>query len=99
MPPSHLRRTLEFRKGHGKRAPNGVPMPEMRTAQMDAPEKPLSLVRRPVPEPGPGEILVKVIACGMCYTEVNELQGDYPFARFPVIPGHEITGTVAALGT
>jgi D-arabinose 1-dehydrogenase-like Zn-dependent alcohol dehydrogenase len=74
-------------------------MPEMRAAQMDATELPLTLVKRPVPEPGPGEILVKVIACGMCYSEVNELHGEYPFARFPVIPGHEITGTVATLGS
>jgi alcohol dehydrogenase, propanol-preferring len=74
-------------------------MPEMRVAQMDAPERPLTLVRRPAPEPGEGEILVKVIACGMCFTEVNELHGHYPFARFPVVPGHEITGTVAALGS
>jgi D-arabinose 1-dehydrogenase-like Zn-dependent alcohol dehydrogenase len=74
-------------------------MPEMmRVAQLDATETPLSLVERPVPEPGPGEILIKVIACGMCFTEVNELHGEYPFARFPVVPGHEITGTVAALG-
>ncbi|HEX4087318.1 MAG TPA: alcohol dehydrogenase catalytic domain-containing protein [Trebonia sp.] len=73
-------------------------MPQMRLATLDAPEHPLSLAERPVQEPGPGEILVKVIACGMCFSEVNLLHGDYPFARFPVIPGHEITGTVAALG-
>jgi alcohol dehydrogenase, propanol-preferring len=73
-------------------------MSEMRVAQMDGQEKPLALAERPVPEPGPGEILVKVTACGMCFTEINEFHGEYPFARFPVIPGHEITGTVAALG-
>jgi alcohol dehydrogenase, propanol-preferring len=73
-------------------------MSDMRIAQMDGPGKPLSLAERPVPEPAAGEILVKVIACGMCFTEVNEFHGEYPFARFPVIPGHEITGTVAALG-
>jgi propanol-preferring alcohol dehydrogenase len=73
-------------------------MSQMRVALMDGPERQLSLTERPVPTPGPGEILVQVIACGMCFTEVNELHGDYPFARFPVVPGHEITGTVAALG-
>jgi alcohol dehydrogenase, propanol-preferring len=73
-------------------------MSEMRVAQLDAPEQPLSLAERPVPVPESGEILVKVIACGMCFTEVNLLHGHYPFARFPVIPGHEITGTVAGLG-
>lgn len=73
-------------------------MPDMRVAQMNATEALLSLETRPVPQPGPGDILVMVIACGMCFTEVNELHGDYAFARFPVIPGHEIVGTVAALG-
>ena len=70
----------------------------MRAAQLNAPRTPLSLVERPVPEPGPGEILIKVTACGMCFSEVNLLEGHYPFARFPVVPGHEITGTVAAFG-
>jgi propanol-preferring alcohol dehydrogenase len=74
-------------------------MSSMRVALMNAPEQPLELAERPVPEPGPGEILVQMTACGMCFSEVNELHGDYPFARFPVIPGHEITGTVAALGS
>lgn len=74
-------------------------MPEtMRSAQLSAPGDPLSLAGRPVPEPGPGEVLVKVNACGMCFSDVNLLRGHYPFARFPVVPGHEITGTVAALG-
>jgi propanol-preferring alcohol dehydrogenase len=73
-------------------------MSDMRVARMNAAEIPLFLDTRPIPEPGPGEILVKVIACGMCFTEVNELHGDYAFARFPVIPGHEVVGTVAALG-
>jgi alcohol dehydrogenase, propanol-preferring len=70
----------------------------MRVAELGAVRAPLSLAERPTPEPGPGEILVKVTACGMCYSEVNLLNGEYPFARFPVIPGHEITGVVAALG-
>ena len=62
-------------------------MSEMRVTQLDAPEQPLRLAQRPVPAPGPGEILVKVTACGMCFTEVNLLHGHYPFARFPVISG------------
>ena len=70
----------------------------MRVAQLGAVQVPLSITRRPTPEPGPGEILIKVTACGMCYSEVNLLNGEYPFARFPVVPGHEITGVVAALG-
>jgi propanol-preferring alcohol dehydrogenase len=59
---------------------------------------PLSLVERPIPTPGPGEVLVKLTACGVCYTDLNLLRGHYPFARFPVVPGHEITGVVTEVG-
>ncbi|MFG2243831.1 alcohol dehydrogenase catalytic domain-containing protein [Spirillospora sp. NPDC048823] len=70
----------------------------MRSALLSAPGKPLEIVEREVPEPGPGEILVEVTACGMCYSEVNHLRGHYPFGTFPTVPGHEISGVVAALG-
>ncbi|WP_345631106.1 alcohol dehydrogenase catalytic domain-containing protein [Rugosimonospora acidiphila] len=51
-----------------------------------------------MPEPGPGEVLVKITACGICYTDLDLLQGHWPIASFPVVPGHEITGVVAATG-
>jgi len=71
----------------------------MRVAELGAVQAPLTLTERPTPEPGPGDVLVKVTACGMCYSEVNLRNGEYPFARFPVVPGHEVTGVVAALGS
>ncbi|GAB3416659.1 alcohol dehydrogenase catalytic domain-containing protein [Flindersiella endophytica] len=70
----------------------------MRTAIATGVNQPLSLSEQDVPEPGPGEILVKITACGVCFSDVSLLRGEYPFARFPVIPGHEVTGVVAALG-
>jgi D-arabinose 1-dehydrogenase-like Zn-dependent alcohol dehydrogenase len=70
----------------------------MRAAVATAVDKPLSITDQELPEPGQGEVLVKITACGVCFTDLGLLQGHYPFARFPVIPGHEITGTVAALG-
>ena len=70
----------------------------MRVAELPAAHSRLSLTERPTPAPGPGEILVRVTACGMCFSEVNLVGGHYPFARFPVVPGHEITGVVEALG-
>lgn len=70
----------------------------MRAAIATAVDQPLSLTDREIPTPGEGEILVKLTACGVCFTDLGLLQGHYPFARFPVVPGHEITGTVAALG-
>ncbi|SEF90505.1 D-arabinose 1-dehydrogenase, Zn-dependent alcohol dehydrogenase family [Actinacidiphila yanglinensis] len=70
----------------------------MRAAVATGADQPLSVTTRDVPEPGPGEILVKLRACGICYSDLNLLEGEYPFAAFPVIPGHEISGVVEALG-
>lgn len=61
--------------------------------------KPLSLEERPVPSIGPGEILVKVAACGVCHTDLHAANGDWPVRPTPpFIPGHEGVGTVAAVG-
>lgn len=70
----------------------------MRAAVATAVDAPLSLTEREAPTPGPGEVLIKITACGVCFSDLNLLRGHYPFARFPVIPGHEITGTVAGVG-
>jgi propanol-preferring alcohol dehydrogenase len=57
----------------------------------------LRLVARPVPEPGPGELLVRVSACGVCHTELDEIEGRLP-PRLPVVPGHQIVGRVERTG-
>jgi propanol-preferring alcohol dehydrogenase len=49
----------------------------------------------PMPEPGEGEILIRVRACGVCHTELDEIEGRTPPSRFPVVPGHQVVGTVA----
>lgn len=59
---------------------------------------PLELVRRPRPEPAPGELLVRVLVCGVCRTDLHVTEGDLPVRREHVVPGHEIVGEVAALG-
>ena len=51
------------------------------------------------PAPRPGEVLVRVGACGICGTDLHILDGDSPLARYPVIPGHEFAGEVVALGS
>jgi D-arabinose 1-dehydrogenase-like Zn-dependent alcohol dehydrogenase len=56
------------------------------------------LEEREVPEPGPGHALVKVHACGVCHSDVFAKEGGYPGVSYPVIPGHEIAGEIAALG-
>lgn len=61
--------------------------------------KPLVIEELPVPEPGAGEVLVRVEACGVCHTDLHAADGDWPVKpALPFIPGHEGTGTVAALG-
>jgi propanol-preferring alcohol dehydrogenase len=59
---------------------------------------PLVAVERPVPEPGPGEIRVKVTVCGVCRTDLHLAEGDLAPRRAGVIPGHEVVGIVDALG-
>ncbi|GAA4575420.1 alcohol dehydrogenase catalytic domain-containing protein [Planotetraspora kaengkrachanensis] len=70
----------------------------MLTAIATAINEPLTFTEREVPEPGQGEVLVEITACGICYTDLDLLQGHWPIARFPVVPGHEITGVVVATG-
>jgi alcohol dehydrogenase, propanol-preferring len=59
--------------------------------------RPLELVDLPVPQPGPEEILVKVSACGVCHTELDEIEGRVQ-AKLPIVPGHEIVGRVESRG-
>jgi propanol-preferring alcohol dehydrogenase len=59
---------------------------------------PLVLTDLPDPEPGQGEILIAVSACGVCHTELDEIEGRTPPPAFPVILGHQVVGTVAARG-
>ena len=60
--------------------------------------RPLVRVRRPVPEPGPGELLVAVRACGVCRTDLHLAEGDLVPRRPGTVPGHEVVGEVVATG-
>ncbi|HEV8332725.1 MAG TPA: alcohol dehydrogenase AdhP [Steroidobacteraceae bacterium] len=61
--------------------------------------RPLILSDIAIPIPGPGEVLVKVAACGVCHTDIHAVDGDWPVKpQLPFIPGHEVIGHVAALG-
>ena len=59
---------------------------------------PLQLRDLPRPEPGPGEILVKVRCCAICRTDLHVIEGDLPEERRPVVPGHQVVGLVSELG-
>jgi alcohol dehydrogenase, propanol-preferring len=56
------------------------------------------LTEMPRPEPGPGELLIRVRACGVCRTDLHIVDGDIRDGRYPVIPGHQIVGSVVAFG-
>jgi propanol-preferring alcohol dehydrogenase len=59
---------------------------------------PLRLMERPVPEPGPGELLVRVLCCGVCRTDLHLAEGDLPPRAPGITPGHEVVGEVTAVG-
>ncbi len=60
---------------------------------------PLELTELPDPVPAAGEILVKVLACGVCHTELDEIEGRTPPPHLPVVPGHQVIGRVEATGS
>ena len=59
----------------------------------------LQYVERPDPAPGPGEVRVKVSACGVCRTDLHVVDGDLPEIAYPIIPGHEVAGRIDAIGS
>ncbi len=60
--------------------------------------KPLTMEEIPVPEPGKNEVLIKISTCGVCHTELDEIEGRMPPPRFPVIPGHQVIGKIILAG-
>ncbi|MFG1361507.1 zinc-dependent alcohol dehydrogenase family protein [Xanthobacter pseudotagetidis] len=70
----------------------------MRAMVLNAPGERLVPQERPGPVPGPGEVLIEVLACGVCRTDLHVLDGELTQARYPIVPGHEVVGRVAALG-
>jgi alcohol dehydrogenase, propanol-preferring len=71
----------------------------MKAAVVQGFARPLTIEDIPIPDPGPGELLVKVIACGVCHTDLHAADGDWPVKpHVPFVPGHEVAGVVAALG-
>lgn len=63
-----------------------------------AEENPLALVSLPRPEPAPGQVRLRVRACGVCHTDLHLVEGEIPTPKLPVVPGHQIIGRVDALG-
>jgi D-arabinose 1-dehydrogenase-like Zn-dependent alcohol dehydrogenase len=72
---------------------------KMRAVQISRSNGPFELVEREVPEPGAGAVRIKVEACGICHSDSLVKSGAMPGLQYPRVPGHEVVGTVEALGT
>jgi len=69
-------------------------MKKMMAAQVSKPGGPFELVERDVPQPGPGQVRVKVLACGICHSDVLVKENLWPGIQFPRVPGHEVAGII-----
>jgi D-arabinose 1-dehydrogenase-like Zn-dependent alcohol dehydrogenase len=70
----------------------------MRAVQVSRPGGPLELVERPIPDPAPGSVRIRVQACGICHSDVFTTQGQWPGITYPRVPGHEVIGVIDAAG-
>jgi alcohol dehydrogenase, propanol-preferring len=70
----------------------------MRAMLLETPRQPLRAVEIPQPKPGPGQVLVKILACAVCRTDLHVADGELPKPKLPLVPGHEIVGVIAETG-
>ena len=73
-------------------------MTQMKVAQVPKPGADFQIVEREVPEPGPGQVRIKVQACGVCHSDVLTKEGLWPGIEYPRVPGHEVAGVVDEVG-
>ncbi|RUM37662.1 MAG: alcohol dehydrogenase [Desulfobulbus sp.] len=67
-------------------------------SSVTATSDPLEFCEMEIPRPGPGEVLLRISACGVCHTELDEIEGRTPPPVFPIVPGHQVVARVADLG-
>ncbi len=84
-----LKEICEIRAVEGKRRMPGIPFKA----------EPLEMVDLPEPTPGPKQVLIEISACGVCHTEIDEIEGRLVPPKLPLILGHEVIGTVESLGS
>ncbi len=73
------------------------PSKTMTAAVIRRVREPIALEQRPVPEPGPGQVRIRVEACGVCHSDLHIQEGFFEFAKLPIVPGHEVVGRVDAV--
>ena len=74
-------------------------MAKMRAVQVPSAKGPLQMVEREIPEPGPGWVRIRVEACGICHADSYVKEGLWPGIQYPRVPGHEVAGTIDAVGS
>src|SRR6201997_1944664 len=75
-----------------------VAVATMKVAQVSKPKGPLQIVEREIPKPGPGQVRIKVQACGVCHSDVLTKEGLWPGIQYPRVPGHEVAGVIDEVG-
>jgi len=75
-----------------------VAVTTMKAAQVNGAGTGLEIVEREIPDPGPGEVRIKVQACGVCHSDALVVEGSWPGIPYPRVPGHEVAGIVDAVG-
>jgi len=73
-------------------------MKTMHVAQVSGPKQRIEINERPIPEPTPGTVRIKVAACGICHSDSLVKEGLWPGLQYPRVPGHEVAGTIDAVG-
>ena len=76
-----------------------VAVATMKVAQVVKPDAGLQVVEREIPEPGAGEVRIKVQACGVCHSDALVVEGLWPGLPYPRIPGHEVVGVIEKTGS
>ncbi|HEX2225526.1 MAG TPA: alcohol dehydrogenase [Candidatus Binatia bacterium] len=74
-------------------------MSKMHVVQVTRPNGPLEIVEREIPEPDAGQVRIKVEACGICHSDSFTKEGTWPGIQYPRVPGHEVAGSIDAVGT
>jgi uncharacterized zinc-type alcohol dehydrogenase-like protein len=73
-------------------------MAKMKAVQVSRPGGDFEVVEREIPQPGPRQVRIRVIACGVCHSDIHLIDNDWGYGGFPLVPGHEILGRVIARG-
>ena len=78
--------------------PTAIAVSTMKAARVPRPGEQFEVVEREIPEPGAGEVRIRVRACGVCHSDALTVEGVWPGIQYPRVPGHEAAGVIDAVG-